>query len=80
MCSKAAAVLLSFIHCVLLLTLFVVVFVFGPCLVMQYSVSFLVLHLAEEERAGCYTFLLDIMWLFVFCFSSLWGRRLVCSV
>ena len=59
-CSKAANLLL-FIHCVLLLILFVIFFVYCPCLVMQFLVSFLVLHLAEEERAGCFTFLLDVM-------------------
>ena len=37
-------------------------FVFGPCFVMQYLVSFLVLHyLAEEERAGCFTFIVFLM-------------------
>ena len=43
---------------------------FGPCFVMQYLVSFIVCHyLAEEKRAGCFTFL-GVMWLFMLSDSS----------
>ena len=34
-------------------------------------------HLAEEERAGCFTLIL--LWITVFCFSSLRCHGLVCS-
>ena len=37
-------------------------FVLGPCVIMQYIVSFLVCnHLDDEERAGCFTFIVFLM-------------------
>ena len=48
--------LLLLIQMLLLLSSFCGCFVFGPCFVVQYLVSFLVFcHLAGEERADCFT-------------------------
>ena len=39
-------------------------FVFGPCFVLKFFMSFLVLkHLAEEERTACFTFI--VFFLFI---------------
>ena len=44
---------------------------FGPCVVMQYSVSFLILnHLAEEERAGCFTLIVLLLLCGRYCYIS----------
>ena len=48
-------------------------FVFGPCFVAWFLVSFQVEQsIAEEERAGCF--------IAVSCVSSQWFRGLVCSL
>ena len=61
---------------VVVYSLFIVVpivcggFVFGPCFVIQYLVSFCS-HLAEEERAGCFTSIVFLLsYGFRFCVSS----------
>ena len=56
-------------------SLFVVVcdgFVIGPCFVMQYLLSFLFCNnLAEEERAGCFTFIAFLLPCGCYCSLSL---------
>ena len=55
---------------------------FDPCLVMQYLKSPFKFcnYLTEEERAGCFACLFDVMWLLVFCVSSLLCCGLICSM
>ena len=56
---------------------------FGPCFVMQYFVSFLVLQSScprkRESPLLYFTFLFAYMGLLVFRVSSSWYRGLVCS-
>ena len=63
--------MLLLVNCLLLLLLFVFFFVFGPCFVVQYLVSFLVL---QSSRWGRERLLLkiafNVMGLLVLCVSS----------
>ena len=66
-------VLLLWIHCILLLTLFWVG-VFDPCFVMQYLVSIPVFnHLTEEKIGGC---LILVVFMLVFCLQVI----LICGL
>ena len=77
-------VLLLFIHCLLLLPLFVGGSVFGVYFVLQYFVSFLILQSSRgEERAGCFTTsccVLNVMSLLSFFDSSSRCHGLICSI
>ena len=65
-------VLLLMIRCALLLPLFLF-FMFVLCVVVQYLVYFLLLHLIVKERETWLLYfncILDVMWLLVFHVSS----------
>ena len=58
-------------------------FVLGPCFVVRYFVSFLVLQSSRWERESWLLYFycfLDAMWLLLFFASSSWYCGLVCSV
>ena len=54
-------------------------FVFGPCFVVQYLVSFLILQ-SQRELVALLLLPFDAMLLLVFCVSSSRCSGLVCSV
>ena len=60
------------------------IFVFGPCFVVQYLVSFLVLKSSrwgrERERNGCLKIAFNVIGLLVLCVSSSRCNGLVCTV
>ena len=58
------------------------IFVFGPCFVVQYLVSFLVLQSSHwgRERDGCFKIAFNVLGLLVLCVSSSRCNGLVCSV
>ena len=73
--------LLLFSHCLMLLPLWGCVL--GPCIVMQYFVSLLVLQLSRGGRERCLIYfygLLDVMWLLLLFATSSWCRGSVCIV
>ena len=50
------------------------------CEVLSVVSNFPIITLGKKELVGLHVLHFDVLWLFVFCVSSLWCRGLVCSM